>query len=435
MPPPPLTSLLPPADSVDNETPDGKNLSPNLESNSLEESEQYNLFRDPQPASKSTSKKRARKHLSEGGDKTNSSFQSIHALQTILSLSKAILKMNEALQEDCHMFDRGKICELMGDCMGIVIHTLSEKISQLSVSCNTTSGKKNASLAHRKVMKRDQLKLKNDLLLKNVMATNPVDKLNLAFKNTRESLTHLNCKSIQDGDLPVSKAPKLISETSVILPSGQDIRVIQLYPPGNFLAPGASLPVGGEIARATVVPRRSKNADREFVVGGRTLENPSDGNKMYTPLQMCVILQREESHASTLSGVEKRGQLRTVKDVIVDDDLVPVKMTQLNYIYLCWKRNGSCKQYWGDKTSNEIMPIDDLVVKFTEQQLRRTAQLWRKEDTKKALFEEKLAASTKKGLAPETAKEPNYQTVNAYHSALMSREEVVLRKGKDKEVH
>ena len=330
-PPPPLPSLPPPANSVNNETPDDENLSPNLESNSLEEPEQYNLFRDPQPASKSTSKKRARKHLSEG-DKTDSSFQSIHALQTILSLSKAILEVNEALQEDHHMFDRDKICELMSDCMGIVIHTLSEKISQLSLSCNNTSGKKNASLAHRKVMKRDQLKLKNDLLLKNGIAINPVDKLELALKNTRESLTHLNCKSIQDGDLPVSKAPKLISETSVILPSGQDVQVIQLYPPGTLLAPGASLPVGGEIARATVVPRRSKNADGEFVVGRRTLEKPSDGNKIYAPLQMCVILQREESHASTLSGAEKRGQLRTVKDVMVDENLVPVNMTQLNYI-------------------------------------------------------------------------------------------------------
>ena len=150
---------------------------------------------------------------------------------------------------------------------------------------------------------------------------------------------------------------------------------------------------------------------------------------MYTPLQVCAILQREENYASALKGSRGKGHVRLVKDAMITEGLVPIKITQLNGVYANWKKDGKCQLFWGNRGSPEIMPLSDLVAKFEEQQ-SRTAQLWLKNDTKQALYEVKLAISTKKGLAPETVKQPDTQTVNAYHSALMSHENVTVRKGR-----
>ena len=93
--------------------------------------------------------------------------------------------------------------------------------------------------------------------------------------------------------------------------------------------------------------RWSRGVDGAVVVNRRTLDKPLNSNVMYTPLQMCVILQSEEAHASSLMCIKNRSHLRKVKDAMVDEMLVPLKISQLNNVYARWKKDSTCQLYWG----------------------------------------------------------------------------------------
>ena len=148
---------------------------------------------------------------------------------------------------------------------------------------------------------------------------------------------------------------------------------------------------------------------------GINLPKPPAGNLIYTPAEAVATIM---SYTQSEPKPPSRSNIRSYKEKMIAEKVVPVSISQLNYSV---KMHGGpnsppAPKCWNLRGAEEIISIVDLVKMISDSQM-----IWGIDQTRDALWAEKKG---KRGSLDQGVKQPDRKTVNAYHTALLSIPEV-----------
>ena len=365
-----------------------------------------NVLAKPPPSNPS---KRSRSSLSDDV-KIDNVYQSLDALGSIQSLLQSTLEAQQSVSSDSN---EGGLNELTCKSLQLAIDSLKEETAIIASSCANTSAKKQADVAHSKTTKDDRRVAKSKAAMQKKLnaCKTPIEKLSLAIKSW-------SLKKADQDERRAAKSRKSTVVTDASTRTGTS---------SSSAATAATAATTGASASGEVSARSTS-----IVVGHYTFPALQTGEVMYSPLQSVNILNSQVDQYIGQAGIE---HLANVKKAMIDNNLVPIKISQLNKLLKC-HNDGSkpAKLHWNDSGPPEIMAMSDLKAQFLEHQ-ERMGKSWELKDTKDALCKAIVKSYQTRGLDPSSANFPNDRTAQTYHSSLLSDPDIVRRAGRDKDLH
>mmetsp|Transcript_27431 Transcript_27431/g.65962 ORF Transcript_27431/g.65962 Transcript_27431/m.65962 type:complete len:267 (-) Transcript_27431:179-979(-) len=159
---------------------------------------------------------------------------------------------------------------------------------------------------------------------------------------------------------------------------------------------------------------------RRIVYDEIRLPRPQGGNMVYSAAEAVHVIDTivAQNVVDNKNGRHlKRLVLTIVKQKMMDEKRVPVKRSQLNYIYKVAKDGMSPPIFWNNRGQPEIMPLEELRALF-DAHAKREGSGWTVESTTNALLVKMKAKLEANGLDSSTMLPPYHQTIMSYHSAL-----------------
>ena len=267
-----------------------------------------------------------------------------------------------------------------------------EQIDGARRDVDNTSVKRQATQVHNKLTKKAKLAAQEKVAIGQAYAKeDPKKILSVSLKLAKEAVKAIETKS---------------GSIASIVPTGSDT-----------LDPGPLLPRKRKSAESE--PIQSSAGDK--AVHNIRLPRPANAALVYRPQEAVDIVHE------MMNAQPTRSYRRAFKEKMIADRKVPVKMTRLNNMirdHAPGKPRASV--FWNTRGPQEIMPIEDLRAKYDEK-TKRVGAGWSMDDTKAALFERRKANAVDNNIDASLVKEPIRHTVLAYHCALMSMPDIVVR--------
>ena len=288
--------------------------------------------------------------------------------------------------------------------VGIVIEALNHAINagrrQLKgarLAINNTSAKQSAAQSHQKLTQLDRQRFGEQHLQRRALApTNPRKMLQLAITNTNQKLSALRQSAATISD---------VSDSSAVI------------------APRSKKRKASPIDVRMLTPEEKKQIIRDSI----RLPRPRGGNLVYSvaeAVDVVSVLVRQNDEQNKHSP---RFYLDAIKQKMIDDVRVPVQRSQLNRLLGAAKEGKTLPTFWNQCGRPEIMSLAELRAKFDDH-AKRDGNCWTLEQTKNALINQTKEKLTVAGLDSSIIESPYKQTIRAYHSALMSMPDLLLRK-------
>ena len=163
------------------------------------------------------------------------------------------------------------------------------------------------------------------------------------------------------------------------------------------------------------------------------LPRPEDGKMTYTPSEAIIHVETASKNVEELSGTTNRNVHRTFlkefKQKMINEKMVPVQISALNDLVKDYGESTDKPPpvFWNTRGRPDILSLQTLHDAWKKQQSEHTLTGWSKANTKNLVWD---ALRAMKG--DDDTKAPCTETVDAYHSALMSMPGVTQRSAKSK---
>jgi len=281
--------------------------------------------------------------------------------------------------------------KLAQDCINFSMKQMSIQLDVISNAANNTSAKKRGKHAHALLSRESRLKENDEKQkMQRMMKKTPFKALQMSFSHTKNVLS-ATADSVKKG---VASIGEVMQPRKKSKPSSFD-------------------------SSATIENSATASTEKKKKSYDIRLPRPADGETQYCPQEAATIIADAESNVEQLCGSKSKNDQRTFmrqfKDKMIADTLIPVQKTALNELCKGHGKPGQplANPFWNMRGRKPILvSINTLRDSFDDQQKARLLQGWTKEDTKKVLMD----ALKAKGVTDP----PCNDTINAYHSALMS---------------
>ena len=165
---------------------------------------------------------------------------------------------------------------------------------------------------------------------------------------------------------------------------------------------------------------------RRIIYDEIRLPRPQGSNIVYTAAEAVNVLETLIRQIKSLDQPWPERTLRIlIKEKMVNEKRIPVKICRFNRILKAVENGGSPQLYWNSRGRPNILPFKKLRDEF-DKHAKREGVAWTFKDTKDVLVEELKRKREKVGLYSSTVKPPCNRTISAYHSALLSVPDLVL---------
>ena len=288
--------------------------------------------------------------------------------------------------------------------VGITIEALNlalaagrRQLKDARLAVDNTSAKQSAAQSHKKLTQLDRQRFGEQQLQRRALApTNPRKMLQLAITNTKQKLNSLRQSAAMALDLTDS--------STVIAPRSKKCK-------------------SSHIDVRVLTPEEKKQMIRDSI----RLPRPRGGNLVYSIAEAVDVVSVLVRNNDEQNKHSPQFYLDAIKQKMIDEVRVPVQRTQLNKILVAAKDGKKLPTFWNQRGEREIMSLMDLRAKFDDH-AKRDGNCWTLEQTKNALINRLKEKLTAAGLDSAIIQSPVKQTIRAYHSALMSMPDLLLRK-------